>query len=201
MAVFRVLFGKGNVWFFVGLVIVLVIGWGIFPQALYSKKMQPVDFSHAKHGLESDLTCESCHAFREDGSYTGIPDTKTCFECHDEVPNSDDPREAQFIDEYVKPGKEIEWLVYSKQPPCVYFSHAPHVKMAKLDCTVCHGPKKEENTPPVYQENRLTKYSRNIWGYNMFPWKSNTWDRMKMNDCADCHEDHGTSNACFVCHK
>jgi hypothetical protein len=24
---------------------------------------------------------------------------------------------------------------------------------------------------------------------------------MKMSDCGDCHEERGTSNACFVCHK
>ena len=190
-----------NVWFVVGFVLALFVGWVIFPPALYSEKVQPVDFSHAKHGLDKDLTCESCHAFRDDGSYTGIPKTQVCFDCHDEMPNSEDPREAQFIEEYVKTGKEIDWYVYSKQPPCVYFSHAPHVKTAKMECLTCHGPKETENHLPVYEQNRLTKYSRGIWGKNMFPWKSNSWDRMKMDDCAECHTDKGTSNACFVCHK
>ena len=39
-----------------------------------------------------------------------------------------------------------------------------------------------------YQENRITGYSRDIWGENIGGFKKNTWDRMKMNDCSDCHQ-------------
>jgi uncharacterized paraquat-inducible protein A len=42
-----------------------------------------------------------------------------------------------------------------------------------------------------------------IWGRNIAGYKKNTWDRMKMDDCADCHTQKGkeNNNACFVCHK
>ena len=192
---------SGNYLFVVGFVVALFIGWVVFPPLLYSKKTQPVAFSHERHGKGQGLTCESCHAFREDGSFSGIPKTDSCYDCHNEMANSEDPREIRFIEDYLIPEKEIQWYVYSKQPVCVYFSHAPHVKLAKMDCITCHGPKVDERNPPVYEENRLTGYSRDIWGRNMFPWKSHPWDRMKMTDCSDCHEKNGASNACFVCHK
>ncbi|HBF43095.1 MAG TPA: cytochrome C, partial [Desulfobacteraceae bacterium] len=51
--------------------------------------------------------------------------------------------------------------------------------------------------------NRMTGYSINIWGRNIAGYKTNTWDRMKMDDCAECHTKtgHEENNACFVCHK
>ena len=99
--------------------------------------------------------------------------------------------------------KEIPWLVYSRQPDCVYFSHIAHVKMGEMDCSVCHGEHGKLDQLPAYKENRLTGYSINIWGSNIMGLKSNTWDRMKMDDCAECHTDKGKeeNNACFVCHK
>ena len=39
-----------------------------------------------------------------------------------------------------------------------------------------------------YEVNRITGYSRDIWGKNIGGFKKNTWDRMKMDDCAECHE-------------
>jgi hypothetical protein len=101
--------------------------------------------------------------------------------------------------------KEVPWLVYSKQPDCVYFSHIPHVKMANLECATCHGKHSETDQLPLYEENRLTGYSRNIWGKRLSGvyFKKEPYDRMKMDDCAECHTKKGRkeNNACFVCHK
>jgi hypothetical protein len=41
----------------------MVVGWAVFPKVLYSKKSQPIDFSHAMHLEEVDNGCESCHFF------------------------------------------------------------------------------------------------------------------------------------------
>ncbi len=201
MSFLRKSYTNGNIWFVVGLVVALFIGWVLFPPALYSSKTQPVDFSHAKHAAAQGLACESCHSYRSDGSYSGIPKTKVCYDCHNEVPNSHDPREKQFIEDYVKPQKEIEWMVYSKQPACVYFSHAQHTKLAKLECSACHAPRETEDTLKPYEENRLTGYSRDVWGPRMLRVGLEPWQGMKMNDCARCHTKMGASNACFVCHK
>ncbi len=186
--------------FFVSFVAHLFVCWIIFPQLLYSEKQQPIDFNHKLHAEEMG-ECEGCHFFREDGSYSGIPDLAGCTECHEEAVG-EHPEEAKLVSEYVEPGKEIPWLSYARQPDCVFFSHAAHVKMAELECMTCHGPIGDSEDSRPYQQNRLTTYSRDIWGWNIAGLKKNSWDRMKMDDCAECHEEHGSGKqACFVCHK
>jgi hypothetical protein len=110
---------------------------------------------------------------------------------------------VKFLNEYVEPEKEIPWLSYSRQPDCVYFSHVAHVNMGNLDCQTCHGDHAKTDQLPVYKKNRITGYSINIWGKNILGYKRNTWDRMKMDDCAECHTEkgHEENNSCFVCHK
>jgi hypothetical protein len=207
-------FKSGLVYFMAGLIPALVIGWVLFPVVLHSEQPQPISFSHAIHtdpdiagiGGDSDVeTCLFCHSFRDDGTFAGIPALDTCIQCHDDpdYPLGETPEEALFLNEYVANEKEIPWLVYSRQPNCVYFSHIAHVKMGKMNCSVCHGDHGRSYQLPDYKENRLTGYSINIWGHNIMGFKSNTWDRMKMDDCAECHTEKGReeNNACFVCHK
>ncbi len=193
--------------FILGLIASLLIGWVAFPPLLYSQKKQPVDFNHALHSGLVDNGCESCHFFREDGTYSGVPKLAQCIECHEEA-NSEDPEEIKFVEEYVKKEREVPWLVYSRQPACVFFSHAAHVKTAQMDCVTCHGPIGESESLKPYQQNRITGYSRDIWGENILGVKRNSWDRMKMDDCAECHATSGVSggsvqtqkDGCLVCH-
>lgn len=173
--------------FILGLFASLVVGWIIFPKLLYSKKKQPIDFNHAFHVAEVEDGCESCHFFRTDGTFSGAPKLEQCIDCHEEVLGAD-PDEIKFHEEYVSKGREVPWLIYSKQPDCVFFSHAAHIKGAGMDCVVCHGHIGESESLKVYEENRITGYSRDIWGKSIGGFKKNTWDRMKMDDCADCHQ-------------
>ena len=194
--------------FIVGLAASLIIGWVAFPSLLYSQKKQPIDFDHALHVGLVDHGCESCHFFREDGSYAGVPRLAQCAECHME-PNSNHPEETRFVEEYLKRGREVPWLVYARQPDCVFFSHAAHVKKAGMECVTCHGPVGESTSLKVYRQNRFSGYSRDIWGENIAGIKRNSWDRMKMDDCAECHEKANMpagsvqtqKDGCFVCHK
>jgi hypothetical protein len=200
---------KWNGWIFfsVGLIAALVVGWVVFPLLLYSKQQQPLNYSHVKHGPESSagLECEGCHFFYGDGSFSGIPGLSKCKECHEDPESlyTDSPEEVKLFEAFIEPGREIPWLVYSRQPDCVYFSHIAHVKMAEIECKVCHGDFASNDILPSYKANRLTRYSIDIWGRNIAGYKRNTWDRMKMNDCAECHTREGKeqNNACFVCHK
>ncbi len=165
--------------FLVGFIGSLAFGWIVFPRLLYSKKYQPINFSHAAH---QDSDCESCHYFRDDGTYSGIPNIDNCIECHEEVMGESEA-EKILVEEYIQKEKPIPWLVYAWQPDNVYFSHAPH---KDIDCVRCHRDvSNESKTPPVYI-NRLTGYSKNT---------------MKMVECEKCHEKNGASNACQVCHK
>jgi len=174
------------IFFVIGLVGSLAVGWLIFPKLLYSQKKQPVDFNHVVHAAAVEDGCESCHYFREDGSFSGVPKLAQCVGCHEEA-QGENPEELKFVEEYVTKGNEVPWLVYSRQPDCVFFSHASHIKMGKVDCVTCHGHIGESTHSRVYEENRLTGYSRDIWGKNLAGLKKNTWDRMKMDDCAECH--------------
>ena len=194
--------------FLVGFALSIVVGWVIFPQLLYSHKNQPVDFNHQLHMEMDEIEdCDSCHFVREDGSFSGAPKLAQCIDCHDEIV-SDTENELVFFEQYVQKEREVPWLIYSKQPPCVYFSHVAHVKMGKMDCVTCHGHIGESTSLPVYQQNRISLYSRDIWGHNIAGIATNTWDRMKMDDCARCHVREGVRQAsvqtlkggCFVCH-
>jgi hypothetical protein len=206
-------FRSGLAWFLGGLVPALFVGWVLFPIALYSEQEQPINFSHAIHsqediGIEGETElerCLYCHGFRDDGTFAGIPKLESCMMCHDDpdLPMGEEPEEVRFLKEYVAEEKEVPWLVYSRQPDCVYFSHIAHVKMGNLECRVCHGDHGQSEELPDYKRNRLTGYSIDIWGRNIAGIKFNPWDRMKMDDCAECHTKmgHEENNACFVCHK
>ncbi|CAB5117110.1 FIG00602532: hypothetical protein [Olavius algarvensis associated proteobacterium Delta 3] len=176
--------------FFVGLIASLIVGWIIFPRLLYSQKSQPFDFNHAVHLDLVDEGCQSCHYFREDGSFSGVPKLAQCIDCHEEV-NGEDPNEEIFVTEYVWKEREVPWLIYSKQPDCVFFSHVAHVSEDSLydgkDCVTCHGYHGESETLRPYQYNRITNISRDIWGHNIAGFARNSWDRAKMDDCAKCH--------------
>ena len=193
--------GLGVIFFISAFVVCFLSSTLLFPKLLYSKKEQPFNFNHALH-VEEAGDCEACHFYRDDGSFSGIPKMETCLECHAEEPLGITEDEAVFVREYVEKGKEIPWLVYSRQPDCVFFSHAAHTEAAGMDCVTCHGHIGESTSSRPYEENRLTGYSRDIWGKNIFGIKKNSWDRMKMDDCADCHkEETGHKGYCFQCHK
>jgi hypothetical protein len=195
--------------FIIGLALSMVVGWALFPSLLYSKKNQPIEFNHKLHLEIVDNGCQSCHFFRPDGTFSGSPRLAQCTGCHAEMQGQSDS-EKLFYNHYVTPGREVPWLVYARQPDCVFFSHAAHIHGAKLDCVTCHGPIGDSESLKAYEQNRITGYSRDIWGRNISGLKQNTWDRMKMDDCAECHarfnvvHDSGVQtgrDACFVCHK
>ncbi len=180
----------GWIFFWVGVVASLILGWLIFPGLIHSKKTQPVHFSHLKHGEGgAGAQCEDCHAFRKDGTFAGIPPLAKCLECHESA-QGNSKEEADFIklaEKLKKENKNVPWLIYSEQPDNVFFSHAAHVKMAKQKCADCHkmvGGKTDKN--PVYNYKWISGYAPEV---------------MMMETCEDCHQKKGKSNACFVCHK
>lgn len=182
----------------VGFVLACGFGFWLTPTILYAEKAQPMQFSHELH-MEQTGECQYCHFLREDGSFNGIPSMETCLDCHTEEPMGETPEE-KVLGEYIKQGKPIPWLVYSKQPDCVFFSHAAHTANAGFECAKCHGDHGETTSLRPYEYNRLTGYSRDIWGKSILG-LGDPPERMKMDDCADCHRDNGVRDACFVCHK
>ena len=197
-----------TLFFFIGLAASLILGWVIFPKLLYSHKKQPIDFNHVLHMEEVDDGCQSCHWVREDGTFSGIPKLADCMECHEELLGESD-EEVKFYEEYVVNNREVPWYVYSKQPDCVFFSHTAHIGPGKMDCAPCHGDHGEPTHLRPYEENRISGYSRDIWGKSMAGFTRDPSKRMKMDVCSDCHVRENVNQnsiqtlkgGCFVCHK
>jgi hypothetical protein len=184
---------RGNILFLAGLAVALGAGWAAFPYAIYKSKPQPVDFSHKVHADKAGAKCEDCHAIREDGTFAGIPALDKCVGCHAAAMGTT-VAEKNFIDRYVTPQREPEWSSYARQPENVFFSHAAHVKLGQVKCETCHGNLGSSDKLPGYQEDRISGYSRDIWGRSGRP-------GMKMDDCVACHHQRGQEHSCLDCHK
>jgi hypothetical protein len=193
--------GRNTVVFGCGLAVALLAGWFIFPRALYVRETQPVEFHHKMHAEKSGVSqCSDCHVLRDDGTFAGLPPMETCAGCHsDKVGTSN--AEATLVDHYIKPGHDVAWLVYSRQPANVWFSHAIHVKRAGLACTDCHGAQGGSDSVPVYEVNRISGYSRDIWGHSISRLRRTPHDGMKMSDCEGCHRQHHIELSCLDCHE
>ncbi len=195
------MFEAGKLSFIGGIAAALALGWLAYPRALYRKIDQPLQFSHGIHtGPKVGLTCDSCHALRPDGTFSGLPGVEQCAPCHAQAQgNSAD--EKILVEKYVSPNREIPWLVYARQPENAYFPHAPHINVAKIECQRCHGPHGSSTSLRPLQVNRISGYSRDIWGQNISGFRSRPWDGMKMSDCSRCHAERGVSDSCLMCHK
>ena len=178
--------------FILGFILAFLVGWYFFSNwfavpPLYGKLEQPVAFDHVKHTSEDvGCSCEDCHYFRDDGTWSGVPRLEKCIECHEE-PQGESPEERKFIEEYVEPGKEVPWLIYSRQPKNVFFSHVAHIKIANMRCEECHGKLGHTRKPPVYVYSRVSRYPQHTV--------------MVMEECIDCHNKHKAKKYCFTCHK
>lgn len=193
----------GVVPFVIGFLLACVVGWAFLPGLFYTEQDQPVRFSHLIH-QEQGMDCESCHFYREDGSYAGLPTNEQCGECH--YIEVDDPTDAEavmaaaegallsadeanveaemvYLTQYAAQGIEVPWLIYQYQPDNVYFSHIAH---DGFDCTDCHPDVGESDTPPPHYTNVIDGYSKQT---------------MKMWQCEECHARLHQANACYVCHK
>ena len=187
--------------FGIGMALALSIGWIAFPHVLYVRQQQPLEFRHKTHSEKSGLTqCDSCHVVGADGEFSGIAGVETCAGCHaDKVGTT--KAEATLVDLYVKPSRQTPWLVYSRQPANVWFSHAIHARRAGLACQDCHGSMGETDQARVYEQDRISGYSRDISGHSMSGLFRAPHDGMKMSDCEDCHHRRNVQVGCLGCHK
>ncbi len=184
---------RATIAFVAGAAVALSAGWAGFPHAIYKSRPQPVDFSHKVHADKAGAKCEDCHAFREDGTFAGIPTLDKCAGCHAAAMGTT-AAEKNFIDQYVTPGREPQWAAYARQPENVFFSHITHVKLGQVKCEACHGGQGSSDRLPAYQEDRISGYSRDIWGTGGRP-------AMTMDNCVSCHHKQNLEHSCLDCHK
>lgn len=119
---------------------------------------QPIRFSHKLHVGQNKIDCQYCHTGVEKSRHASIPGTQICMNCHKYVSEGPkygkeeikkiyqysgwDPDQASFT----KAPKNIEWVKIHNLPDHVYFNHAQHVKVGKIECQTCHGKIEEMET-------------------------------------------------------
>jgi menaquinone reductase, multiheme cytochrome c subunit len=188
--------------FVAGLVPALAFGWIAFPRLLYRSVEQPLPFSHRIHASDdTGLSCADCHSLREDGSFSGIPSLERCVSCHEEAAG-DSEAEHRLVEDYVRKGREIPWLVYARQPDNVRFSHAIHLNRAAIPCERCHGDHASTDGLRPLETNRVSGYGRDVWGPSLLRTGGGAGRGMKMSDCESCHAERGHAHtACLACHR
>lgn len=192
---------RGTSFFLAGMLAMLAAGWFALPNALYTRTGQPIQFSHKVHtGDKGGMKCEDCHAVQADGGFAGIPSIDQCAGCHS-TPMGNSPEEKKLIDNYVSPHREVPWLIYAREPDNVSFSHAVHIKLAGLSCEQCHGGQGATDRLRPLQTNRISTYSRDIYGPSAAWSGSPVRTGMRMDDCVRCHRERGVVTGCLGCHQ
>lgn len=106
---------------------------------------QPIKFSHKVHAGDNKIDCKYCHTTVEYGKSAGIPAMELCMNCHvlvREGTNSGKFEIAKVI-EANETKTPVEWVRIHNLPDHVFFSHAQHVGVGKVDCKQCHGSVEE----------------------------------------------------------
>jgi hypothetical protein len=106
---------------------------------------QPIKFSHKVHAGANKIDCKYCHTTVEYSKSAGIPAMQLCMNCH--VLVREGTRSGKFeiakVVEANETKKPVEWIRLHNLPDHVFFSHAQHVGIAKVDCKQCHGQVQE----------------------------------------------------------
>jgi menaquinone reductase, multiheme cytochrome c subunit len=186
--------------FAAGFIGMLVFGWFLFPSLMYQKLEQPFQFSHVTHTDLTGMSCSDCHYVKSDGQFSGIPRNENCSMCHMGVLGETED-ERIFVEEYLMKDREVPWFVYSRQPENVYFPHVQHINFGEISCERCHGEHGTSESLRPFQQNRLSGYSRDIWGPSITRINNPPGIGMKMNDCIRCHERSDLTIGCIGCHK
>src|ERR1700736_5639318 len=114
------------------------------------RKSQPVPFSHQHHVTGLGIDCRYCHTSVEESSFAGIPPTKTCMNCHQQIWVGSAMLEP--VRESYRTGQSIAWQRVHNLPGFVYFDHSIHVRKG-VGCVSCHG--RVDEMPLTWQENTL----------------------------------------------
>lgn len=151
---------------------------------------QPIAYSHMLHAGELGINCEYCHSGARRTIHAGVPETRTCMNCHANIKSEGRP-ELETLLEYWESDTPIPWQKVHDLPDYVYFSHKRHVR-GGVACQECHGEVQDEMT-----------VARRV-------------NTLQMGWCLDCHRDHPKvdetygANAqlrraelkdCLTCHK
>lgn len=142
---------------FGGVFFLALLGWflAIFFRSAYATGadtayVQPVPFSHQHHVGQLGIDCRYCHTSVEESAFAGIPPTKTCMNCHQEIWVGSAVL-APVRDSY-RSSDSIPWQRVHNLPGFTYFDHSIHIHKG-VGCVTCHG--RVDEMPFLYQANSL----------------------------------------------
>lgn len=145
------------------------------------KPEQPILFNHTLHAGKADkgnlaINCQYCHSGAEKSKHAGIPSLNVCMNCHRAVDVGRSEAGTQEIQkihkhagwdsgkgQYTGQEEPVRWVKVHNLPDHVFFSHATHVSVGKLECQTCHGPIDEQMDV------------------------AEQWSPLTMGWCIDCH--------------
>jgi hypothetical protein len=107
-----------------------------YATGIYEVVPQPVAFSHAHHVGQLGIDCRYCHDTVERSHFAGIPPTKTCMNCHQQMWTGADLLEP--VRESWRTNTPIVWNRVHNVPHYAYFNHSIHVAKG-VGCQSCHG--------------------------------------------------------------
>ena len=139
--------------------------------------IQPIHYSHKIHAGANQIECKYCHSSARVSKHSGIPSLNVCMNCHEYIAeyNGEEDLENGYTrdfytneikklysavgwDEenqvYTGNTKPVKWIRIHNLPDFVYFNHAQHAQVAKIECQTCHGPVEEMEI--MYQYSPLT---------------------------------------------
>src|SRR5450755_2214514 len=111
---------------------------------------QPVPFSHQHHVAGLGIDCRFCHTSVEDSAFAGIPPTKTCMNCHQQIWVGSKMLEP--VRDSYKTDQSIPWNRVHQLGDFWYFNHSIHIKKG-VGCVTCHG--RVDQMPLMWQDKTL----------------------------------------------
>lgn len=111
---------------------------------------QPVPFSHQHHVAGLEIDCRYCHTTVETSAVAGLPSTRICMNCHNQIWINSPMLEP--VRASLRTDQPLTWTRVHNLPEFVYFDHSIHVKKG-IGCSTCHG--RVERMPLMRQEASL----------------------------------------------
>jgi hypothetical protein len=111
---------------------------------------QPVPFSHEHHVNGLGIDCRYCHRSAEKSWYAGMPATKVCMNCHEQIWVGSSMLEP--VRRSWSTDRSLEWNRVHRLAGFVYFNHSVHVNKG-VGCAECHG--NVNKMPLLWQQGTL----------------------------------------------
>ena len=128
----------GSLFLFAGVCLALALFYrSYYVTGAHLAYVQPIPFSHAHHVGQLGLDCRYCHTSVEESSFAGIPPTKICMNCHQQIWVGSTMLEP--VRESYRTGQPIQWQRVHRVPGFTYFNHSIHIAKG-VGCVSCHRP-------------------------------------------------------------